>query len=292
MICVVGDAHLDVVVRMSGPLSEETDTPAATCVGVGGQGANVAAWVTALGGRSRLIAARGTDLGAEIVSAELARRGVELVGPIVPGNTGVVVSLSTGGRQRSMLTDRGVGAALAASEVRPDWLDGCEWLHLSGYALAREPMRTAAIAVTQAAIRRSVRLAVDLSSTAMIESYGVASFRDLIVSIAPDVVFGNEAEAALLGGAHGDGLHGDGLLDHGLPDHGLPDHGLPDHGELIVKLGAEGVRVAGRKFPAMPTVPVDSTGAGDAFAAGYLLGGVELGLAAAARAVAKMGAMP
>jgi sugar/nucleoside kinase (ribokinase family) len=42
----------------------------------------------------------------------------------------------------------------------------------------------------------------------------------------------------------------------------------------------------------VPTVPVDSTGAGDAFAAGYLVGGVELGLAAAARAVAKMGAMP
>ena len=268
MICVLGDAHLDVVVRMSGPLSEETDTLAETCLGVGGQAANVAAWVTALGGRSRLIAARGTDLGAEIVSGELAGRGVELVGPIVQGNTGVVVSLSRAGRQRSMLTDRGVGAALTADAVRPGWLDGCEWLHLSGYALAHEPMRTAAITVARAAIRRSVRLAVDLSSTAMIESYGVAGFRELIISIGPDVVFGTEAEAVLLG------------------------DGLPSKAGLIIKLGAEGVRVAGRHYPAVPTVPVDSTGAGDAFAAGYLVGGVELGLAAAARAVAKMGAMP
>jgi len=63
-------------------------------------------------------------------------------------------------------------------------------------------------------------------------------------------------------------------------------------GELIVKLGAEGVRVDGRHVPAVPTEPVDSTGAGDAFAAGYLIGGVKLGLTAAARAVAKMGAMP
>jgi ribokinase len=273
MICVLGDAHLDVVVRMSGPLTEETDTPAATRLGVGGQAANVAAWVTALGGQSRLIAARGTDLGAEIVSAELARRAVDVVGPIVPGNTGVVVSLSTGGRQRSMLTDRGVGAALSADAVTPDWLDACEWLHLSGYALAHEPARSAAVAMAQAATRRSVRLAVDLSSTAMIESSGVVSFCELIASISPHVVFGNEAEAALLR----DAQH---------------DHGLPDHGVLIVKLGAEGVRVAGRHYPAVPTVPVDSTGAGDAFAAGYLVGGVELGLAAAARAVAKMGAMP
>jgi len=181
-----------------------------------------------------------------------------------------------------MLTDRGVGTALAASQVSPDWLDGCEWLHLSGYALATEPMRSAALAVTRAAHQRSLRLAVDLSSTAMIESFGVASFRELIASISPEVIFGNEAEAALLGGLDGDGLHGDGPLEYGLPD----------HGRLIVKLGAEGVRVAGRHFPALPTVPVDSTGAGDAFAAGYLVGGVELGLAAAARAVAKMGAMP
>jgi sugar/nucleoside kinase (ribokinase family) len=297
MICVLGDAHLDVVVRISGPLSEETDTPATSYCGVGGQAANVAAWVTALGGHSRLIAARGTDLAAELVSAELARRGVEAVGPVVTGNTGVVVSLSDGGRQRSMLTDRGVGTALAAGDVRPDWLNGCEWLHLSGYALAHEPMRTAAVAVAHAATRRSVRLAVDLSSTAMIESYGVASFRELIASIRPDVIFGNEAEAALLGGVFNDGLLDHwpldrGPLSHGRPNHGRPNHGRLNHGELIVKLGAEGVRVAGKHFPAVPTVPVDSTGAGDAFAAGYLLGGIELGLAAAARAVAKMGAMP
>jgi ribokinase len=272
MICVLGDAHLDVVVRISGPLSEETDTPAATYCGVGGQAANVAAWVAALGGRSRLIAARGTDMAAGLVSAELARRGVELVGPVVPGNTGVVVCLSSGGQQRSMLTDRGVGTALAQGDVQPDWLDGCEWLHLSGYALASEPMRTAAIAIARTAARRSVRVAVDLSSTAMIQAYGVERFRDLIVSIGPDVVFGNEAEAALLGG--------------------LINHGSLNHGSLIIKLGADGVRVAGRRYPALPTAAVDSTGAGDAFAAGYLIGGIEGGLAAAARAVAKMGAMP
>jgi ribokinase len=273
MICLLGDAHLDVVVRMSGPLTEETDTPALTCVGAGGQAANVAAWVTALGGRSRLIAARGTDLGAELVSTDLARRGVEFVGPIVPGSTGVVVSLSNSGRERSMLTDRGVGTALDETAVRPEWLDSCEWLHLSAYALAHEPMRSAAVALARAARRRSMRLAVDLSSTALIEAFGVAGFGELIVSMGPHVVFGTEAEATLLG------------TD-------MLGRCLPDDSALIVKLGADGVRVGGRHFAAPPTVPVDSTGAGDAFAAGYLVGGVELGLAAAARAVAKMGAMP
>ncbi len=277
MICVLGDAHLDVVVRIRGPMSQEaltqealtqeTDTPAATSVSVGGQAANVAAWVVALGVPSRLIAARGTDVGAELVLAELARRGVEVVGPVVQGRTGVVVSLSDGGDRRSMLTDRGVGAQLTRAEVRPDWLTGCDWLHVSSYAFAREPVRGAALAVVSAARAGSARVSVDLASTAMIETYGVAAFGALIASVRPDVVFGTDAEVALL----------DGLLEAD---------------RVVVKLGAGGVRAHGKHFPALPTVPVDATGAGDAFAAGYLVGGVELGLVAAGRAVAQMGAMP
>src|SRR5262245_11198734 len=123
MICVLGDAHLDVIVRLAGPLAEDTDTPAATSVGVGGQAANVAAWVAALGGRSRLIAARGTDMGAQLVAADLAGRAVELVGPVLAGNTGVVVSLSDRGTRRSMLTDRGVATGLSADAIQPEWLD-------------------------------------------------------------------------------------------------------------------------------------------------------------------------
>jgi len=267
MICVIGDAHLDVIVRLSGPLRQETDTPAATSVGVGGQGANVAAWAAALGRRSRLIAARGADLGGDLVSAELARRGVDLVGPVTPAGTGVVVSLSDGGRRRSMLTDRGAGAGLDAAQIQPAWLAGCDWLHVSGYALGQEPMRGAALAAIRAARACSARVSIDLASTALIESCGAAAFGGLIAALEPDVVFGTGPEAALL----------DGQL-------------VADR--LIVKLGADGVHVGGTRFPALPTVPVDATGAGDAFAAGYLVGGVELGLAAAARAVAKMGTMP
>jgi len=266
VICVLGDAHLDVVVRMSGPLAEDTDTPAATQVSVGGQAANVAAWVTALGGRSRLIAARGTDLGARLVTEELTRRGVDVIGPNVPGKTGVVVALSEGGQKRSMLTDRGVGTRLAAAELSAAWLGGCDWLHLPGYSLACEPIRSAALAAARYARQHSGRLSIDLSSTALIKAVGADSFRQLIAAMQPDAVFGTEAEAALLGS--------------------------PLDDRLVVKLGPGGVRAAGRHFPALPTAAVDSTGAGDAFAAGYLLGGVELGLAAAARAVAKMGAMP
>jgi sugar/nucleoside kinase (ribokinase family) len=264
VICVLGDAHLDVVVALAGPIAEETDTDAGISAGAGGQAANVAAWVAELGGRARLIAARGTDLAAELVAGELVRRGVELVGPVIDGRTGVVVSLSAGGSTRSMLTDRGVGPRLAATHIDSEWVAGCDWLHLPAYSLVAEPVRGAAFAA--AASAAAARLSVDLSSTAALADFGVGRFRQLIARLHPDVVFGNEAEAALVGDLPGT--------------------------DLVVKLGRRGVRAGGTVYPALPTQTADATGAGDAFAAGYLLGGVALGLAAAARAVAKMGAMP
>jgi ribokinase len=262
VICVLGDAHLDVVVCPSGPVAEETDTPSLISVGAGGQAANVAAWITALGGRARLIAARGTDLASRLVADDLARRGVDFAGPVIDGRTGVVVSLSDGGASRSMLTDRGVGPLLAAGALAEEWLDGCTGLHLPAYSLVREPVAGAALA----AARRLPGLSIDLSSTAALAEYGVDRFRALLARLRPQVVFGNEAEAALVGGVPGS--------------------------DLVVKLGPRGVRAGGRVHAARPARAVDSTGAGDAFAAGYLLGGVTLGLEAAARAVAKMGAMP
>ena len=272
LFCVLGDAHLDVVVCPDGPVAEETDTPARTWVGAGGQAANVAAWIAALGGQARLIAARGTDLAARLVGSDLQQRGVDLRGPAVGGPTGVVVSLSYDGVSRSMLTDRGVGPLLAAEALEEAWLEGCGLLHLPAYSLARSPVAGAALA----AAARVPRLSVDLSSTAVLNEYGVDRFRALLARLRPEIVFGTEAEAELIGGPGGADLAGIGLAGT----------------DLVVKLGARGVRAGGRTHPADRVDAVDSTGAGDAFAAGYLVGGVSLGLAAAARAVAKMGAMP
>lgn len=285
MLCTLGDVLLDVVVATRpGAWVRDADTAAATRVGAGGQAANVAAWVVALGGRARVVAKRACDLAGQLVAADLRRRGVELAGPVsgatgaagasgaagvARGATGVVVAVSECGGERTMLTDRGVCPQLSAAELREDWFAGCDRLHLPLYSLVDAPIREAALA----AARRVPRVSVDLSSVSVLREIGAGEVRRLLARLAPEVVLGNEPESELVAG---DSAAGPAVTA----------------GTFVVKLGPRGVRVNGRLWPARPARAVDSTGAGDAFAAGFLLGGVELGLEAAARAVSQLGAMP
>ena len=261
LICAVGDLLLDVIVRLDGPIAADTDTYGQTSVGAGGQAANVAAWAAALGGRGRFLGKRARDAAGQIVAGELAARGVELAGPEVERGTGTVVSLAGADGSRSMLSDRGVATELAPAEVDPAWLEGCDWLHVPGYSLVRQPLAAAATRAAELA----PRVSVDASSLAAIDEVGPELFRELVRDLRPKVVFANEAEAELLG-----------ALD----------------GTTLVVHGSSGCRVGPESFAAIPADVVDTTGAGDAFAAGYLLGGPQLALEAAARCVGQMGAMP
>ena len=266
MVCAIGDALLDVVVRLEGPIAPDTDTYGRTRVGAGGQAANVAAWTAALGGRGRFVGKRAADPAGRVVAEELARRGVEVRGPEAESGTGTVVSLATSDGARTMLSDRGVATELTPEELEPAWVGGCDWLHVPGYSLVREPLASAAVA----AARRAARVSLDLSSTAAVTQVGVPRFRELARALAPSVVFANEAEDALVGPLAAE--------------------------TVVVKRGARGcvVRHDGREeeHGALAADVVDTTGAGDAFAAGFLLGGPELALAAAARCVSTLGSMP
>ena len=266
MICTLGDLLLDVIVRLEGPIAEDTDTYGRTRVGAGGQAANVAAWVVALGGRARFLGKQARDPAGRLLAEELEGRGVELAGPVVESGTGTVVSVATPNGARTMLSDRGVSTSFEPQELDVAWLDGCEWLHIPGYSLVRPPLRETALA----AARSGARISVDLSSTAAVEEVGVGPFRETLDAVGPEVVFANEAEADLLGALSAP--------------------------TVVVKRGADGsvVRTAEgeTELPSLDVEVLDTTGAGDAFAAGFLLSGPELAVEAAARCVAKMGAMP
>lgn len=257
-IVTLGDLLLDVVVRLEQPLVTGDDQLAATSAGPGGQAANVAAWAVALGAHARFVGKRGEDAAGELVTRELLQRGVEVVGP-VSGRTGIVVSLAAEG-DRSMASDRGSAPDLTPQELDPAWFD-CEVLHLSGYSLLREPIASAAAHAATLAREQGATVSVDVSTFTLVDD----AFRARVTRIAPELLFANERERDVFG-----------ELDT----------------RWVIKRGADGVTVDGRDYPAVATEVVDATGAGDALAAGFIVGGTAQGLATAARCLAQIGAMP
>jgi sugar/nucleoside kinase (ribokinase family) len=272
LVCTLGDVLLDVIVRLEQPLAEGDDTPASVQTGAGGQAGNVAAWAVELGAQARVLARRGDDELSRLVDRELLARGVELVGPVGAGRGGIVVSLVGPDGERSMLSDRGLSSSLRAEDVDVAWLRGCDALHLSGYALLGRPIDEAGARAAGAVRALGGRVSVDLSTAAAIRSFGPARFLARLAELRPDVVFAGEAELAALAEA-------------------------PPASTLVVKHGPRGFTVVdegGREaeYAAADADVVDTTGAGDALAAGFIVGGPELALEAAARCVSKVGALP
>lgn len=266
LVCTLGDLTLDVIVRLAGPIAEGGDTDAEIRVGPGGQAANTAAWIAALGASARFVGRTGDDDAGVLARGRLASYGVEIAGPI-GGRNGTICSLVSPEGERSMASDRGGARGLRAEDIDPEWLV-CDHLHVSGYALMLEPVRGAALRAVELARTAGAQISVDLASWSAIRDSGVEAFRDAIAAARPDVVFANEDEEQ--------------IVDRSVA-----------HATWILKRGARGCSFDGDERAALPVQrALDSTGAGDALAAGWIVGGPDLALDAAARCVQQVGAMP
>jgi sugar/nucleoside kinase (ribokinase family) len=254
-----------VVVKLAQPLADGDDTRAETRVAGGGQAANVAAWAASLGAEARFVGKRGADASGEVAEADLLRRAVDVLGPPPTGRNGVVVSLVEQDGSRTMASDRGVAPELTPDELEEAWFAGADWLHLSGYSLMREPIGAAAERAAELARAAGGKVSVDLSSVNVIREYGAMLLSERLERIKPEAIFGNEAEHAEY---------------------------EAESDVVVVKRGPRGATINGRDYPAPAGEVLDTTGAGDALAAGYLVGGPELAMEAAARCVAQLGTMP
>jgi sugar/nucleoside kinase (ribokinase family) len=269
-IVAIGDVMLDVIVDTAAPLRLDDDTIASIVLEPGGQAANVAAWAVALGADATVIGPRGSSVAAYVVEKRLIAAGVAFLG-IDAGDVGTVVSIVAGG-SRTMASDAGAQGWL--EEVRPEQLpDDAAVLHISGYPLLRAADPSSVATLCGAARLRGMQVSVDLASAAMITQYGTAAFTAILDELAPDVVFANTDEWQA-------------VRSH-----------WRRRNTVVVKDGARDVTVidpdgSEARHRVEPTNAVDPTGSGDALAAGYLVGGVELGIEAAARCVAIRGAQP
>jgi sugar/nucleoside kinase (ribokinase family) len=272
VIFVLGDVNVDVVAAHDGPIAPHSDTHASIALRPGGQGANVAAWIAKAGARVTLIGRIGSD-----PLAEVALQGLENVNLHLTRDreraTGTCIVLVAPGGERTMLPDPGANDALTADDL-PE-LDG-EILHVSGYSLLRPGSRPAALEAIDRAHARGMKISVDPASAVPLANDPV-----FLARIAPiDLLLPNQDEAAVLG----------------------PQIDVP---ELVITRGRDGATWTDHQTKHQQAAlnrddVVDTTGAGDAFAAGFLsawrggdpqqalLRGAEL----AAQAIAQRGGRP
>ena len=255
MILVVGDVMNDIIVRPSGPLQPGTDCAAEIDQAGGGSGANVACWLGRLGVPVRFAGRVGADVAAQ--TAAFARHGVEARLGHGDRPTGRVVAIVDCDGERSFYTDRGANLALGPADLAPGLLDGVRLLHVSGHCLFEPGPRAAAGDLMSAARARGIAVSVDAGSSAFLRATGAKAFRRWTAASA--ICIANVAEAAILAATDA------------------------DYGCRVVTAGAAGAAAwrggEHRSVPGAKVAVRDSTGAGDAFAAGFLatwLNGADL----------------
>lgn len=259
---VLGDLALDVVLAPVRPLEHGTDVPGVVRFHQGGSAANTARWLARLGVRSTLVCAVGRDGPGRALVAALRGDGVTVRAAHPSGartaRIGMVVDAAG---ERSFVADRGAADLLASDDLRSAWFRGVGVLHVPGYALLGSPVGDAAARAVYLAREAGAQVTVDLASAAPLLAHGRPAAQRLVRGTAPDLLFTNAIEAAaFLGDADMEGL-------------------LAFTPLAIVKRGAGGATVlaggpggtTARLEVATRLVPTpDTTGAGDAFDAGFL----------------------
>lgn len=252
MLCAVGDLIEDVVCLLDTELHRASDTPSRIVRARGGSAANVASFAALTGSPSRFVGCVGADdLGRRLCDS-LAADGVD-VRVQTRGRTGSIIVLVHDDGQRSMLTDRGSAADLGP--IDPAVLNDVTVLHVPTYSLTAEPTATSTLGLIAEAQRRGIPVSIDASSESVLVDFDVRRYRDLIARTAPDILLCNEDEARVLEVEASGGVPGARLT-------------VVKHGAQPVVTFSGAVR---EEFPVPPVaVVLDTTGAGDAFAAGFL----------------------
>lgn len=288
-IVVLGDVVDDILVAPAGAIRPESDVPARIRIAPGGSAANVAAWLGALG---EPVVFRGRVGAGDAArhTAALARHGVDArIDEDAAEPTGRIVVLVEGGR-RTFLTDGGASRTLGPGALTDEILAGAAAVHLTAHSLLDAERRAQGRDLIDRAHTLGVPVVVDPSSAGFLRDIGTDAFLDAVRGCR--ILLPNAAEAEVL---------------TGLADPPRAARALTEVAEtVVVTCGADGAWVAVRgaattRIPAEPATVIDTTGAGDAFAAGVHraarrgtdpVTAAREAAAVAARAVARHGARP
>ena len=255
---VIGDVMIDYIVRLEGPIAVGSDRRASIASRPGGSAANQAAWLAHFGAAVDFVGRVGAaDRRHE--SELLREAGVE---PALTGDahleTGRLIALVDPDGERSFLTDRGANDGLEAADIPDALIAGAAIIHLSGYSFVAPSPRVAMINVIARAAGRPI--GVDPASAEFLREIGVENF--LAWTRGATMLFPNSDEAAVLAETE-DPEAQCAFLAARYP-------------LVVIKRGAKGCEAIEGERRWRVAAPVaralDSTGAGDAFVAGFLAG--------------------
>lgn len=226
----------------------------------GGSAANTVAGVALLGGKSSFLGVVGDDEYGKTYERDMREGGVDTnLHHHESEGTGYAITFVTQGGERSFAVYLGAAGFLQRDHISESDIGKSKILHIEGYLLLGEETRETVLSAMEFARKHGTLVSLDLSAVGVIERH-LALVKEIISEYA-DIVFVNEEEAlALTGKKELEALH---LISESCPI-------------AVVKLGAKGSLVKHRGsvhgIDPHPVVMVNTNGAGDMYAAGFLHG--------------------
>ncbi len=263
LILCIGDVMLDVVVRINTEVNYGSDTPAKISTHGGGAAANVASWLAFSNHEVQLVSRVGDDPAGTAVMAELDKLGVQHGNIVIQGaQTGVVAVLVDKTGERTMFPESGANSGLNLSDLPA--LEDVSAVYLSGYSLLNPASTTGVVAMVNAITSAKIPIIFDPASVGTMNHVGLASVKNILPRM--DIVILNEEEAFYLTGRSDIQL------------------ALKELNELVpivvIKRGSQGAIAIKRDLDSLEVSAksanvIDTTGAGDAFAAGFIGSWIE-----------------
>lgn len=223
----------------------------------GGSAANTVHGLASLGVPCGYIGMVGNDTFGRYFLQDLTEHGIRAWLPNGTRQTGRCVSLISPDGERTMATFLGAAIELAAENLNPDLFSGYDLLHIEGYLVQNHPLIERALQLAKAA---GLEVSLDLSSANVVRDN--LAFLHRLVERYVDIVFANEDETAAFTGKSD-------------PREALIEIS-PKCKLAVIKIGRRGslVQQNQRCYPitCQPAEAVDTTGAGDLYASGFLYG--------------------